>query len=82
VDLSHFEHVAQSRPINVQLGLNPGMMQAMEECGYDCHSESPSIHGLHDSEHYPVKRRDKNDAYVEMEQEFHLCSVLRSDYRQ
>jgi hypothetical protein len=65
VDLSHFEHVAQARPINVQWGLNPVIMQAMEGCGYDCHSESPSIHGLHDGEHYPVERHHENDAYVE-----------------
>jgi hypothetical protein len=31
---------------------------AMEGCGYDCHLESPLIHGLHDSEHYHVERRD------------------------
>ena len=40
------------------MGFHPGIMQAMEGCGYDYHSESPSIHGLHDSEHYPVERRD------------------------
>jgi phospholipase C len=34
------------------------IMQAMEVGGYYCHSESLSIHGLHDSEHYPVERRD------------------------